>query len=396
MKKPLLAVLGALALCGTAQAQSTNGYASIIEVPVVVNSATFTSDIYLHNPGGATTFQVNYYGGTGTPTGIKSCGTVDLAAGETGRYDLGSLCGLSNAQSNFGRLSIYELDPGNRPFSVYVRVQAFSGNGFSIEGIPAGQITGAGNGANNLAVQGLRRQAGAPGYQTNCFFAAVGEPVTVGWQLRNGTTGAAIGTAQNTVLTANQVVRVLDVFTAAGAPAGDYSNVRLNLFENDAATEPGLLAFCTVQNNTSFDADFRVAKDTSPSDENHRYAAFSSTDGLGNALAMDSLVQKEVHGIHLRQPDWVSCALGGANLANLEMRLVDPQGVVVAGGSDTTSFGEVYLGERHARNGGTNGLWRVEVETRGFGTLPLSYTVSCTNGNGTHRPLLIGTETDTF
>ena len=182
MKKPLLAVLGALVLCGTAQAQSTNGYATIIELPVVVNTSTFTSDIYVHNANGAaTTLSVTYYGATGTATGAKSCGTVALAANETGRYDLGSLCGLSNAQSNFGRLRIYELDPSNRPFSAYARIQSFSGNGFSIEGFPTGQVTGASSGPGNVFVQGLRRQAAAPGYQTNCFFAAVGEPTEVTW-----------------------------------------------------------------------------------------------------------------------------------------------------------------------------------------------------------------------
>lgn len=396
MKKSLLAISGALALCGTAQAQTTYGYASIVEVPVVVNTSTFTTDLYVHNSGGASvTYSVSYYGATGTPTGSKSCGTITLAGSETGRYDLGSLCGLSGAQSNFGRLRIYELATTNVPFSAYARIQSFSGNGFSVEGFPAGQITGTGGGSGNMTVQGLRRQAAAPGYQTNCFFAALNEPTSITWQLRNGTTGAAIGSSSDVPLNANQMVRVLDIFAAAGAPAGDYSNVRLEAYENHV-DEAGILTFCTVQNNTSFDADFRIAKDRTPGDLNHRYSVASGTDGLGNALSLTSYGSQDIHGIHLRNPDWVSCSVGGANTANLEMRLKRPDGTVVAGGSDTTSFGEVYIGERDAVVGGVNGLWTIEVGTRGTGTLPLSYSISCTNGNGTHRPLKLGTSVDNF
>ena len=176
MKKSLLAIVGALALCGSAHAQSPNGYASIVDLPVVVNSGTFTTELFVHANSGATAISVTYHGGVGTPTGVIACSNINLASGESGRYDLGSLCGLSNAQSNFGRLRLYELSTSNRPFAAYARVQSFSGNGFSVEGFPVGNLAGS-NGTQY--VQGLRRQAAAPGYQTNCFMASLNEAVDV-------------------------------------------------------------------------------------------------------------------------------------------------------------------------------------------------------------------------
>lgn len=59
------------------------------------------------------------------------------------------------------------------------------------------------------------------------------------------------------------MIRLLDVFGSLNAPAGDYDNVRA-VFESivpvGGGTSIQFTAACTVQNNTSFDADFRVAK----------------------------------------------------------------------------------------------------------------------------------------
>ena len=151
-----------------------------------------------------------------------------------------------------------------------------------------------------------------------------------------------------------------------------------------------------MQNNTSFDADFRIAKDAGPSDQNYRYSAFSSTDGLGAGLTLDSAAEKEILGIHLRHPDFVACSVGGAQAANFEMQLKDPSGVVVAGGNGVSSFGETYLGDRDTRNNGVSGMWTIEVSSTGSATIPAAYNITCTNGNGTHRPLLLGVGPDDF
>jgi hypothetical protein len=49
------------------------------------------------------------------------------------------------------------------------------------------------------------------------------------------------------------------VFAAAGAAPGDHTNVRAQ-FTRTSAETLDLIGFCTVQDNTSFGADFRIAK----------------------------------------------------------------------------------------------------------------------------------------
>jgi hypothetical protein len=157
------------------------------------------------------------------------------------------------------------------------------------------------------------------------------------------------------------------------------------------------MAFCTVQNNTTFDADFRFAKEDNPADQRNDKTAFSSTTGQGVVLSIpDANTQHEL-GMYLQHPDWVQCALSGTASVDLEMRLKDPDGNIVAGGNDVQSFGEVYLGERSTRNNGVNGLWTLEVENHGVAVaFPKSYGVSCQSGNGTNRPLLLGTDVGEF
>ena len=386
----LTAALAGTVLAGSAMAQTADGYGTLIRVPVAVNTSTFGTDLFIHNPNGQTiSVAVQYYGADGTTNpGARTCTTQNIAAGNTRQVSLASLCGFVGG-SNFGHLRLQELNPENVPFAAYTRVQAFSGDGFSIEGFKIGSITGS---AGNSWVTGLRRQASGPGYQTNCFLASMAEPVGVNWNLQSST-GATIGSAQTTNLAANQMVRFLDVFSAVGAPAGDYNNVTAR-FSELGTGEPGYMAFCTVQNNTTFDADFRFAKEQAPADQRSEKFTFSGTTGQGVALSIpDTTLQHEL-GMYLQHPDWVQCSLSGSGSADLEMRLKDPQGNIVAGGNDVTSFGEVYLGERSTRNNGINGLWTLEVENGSFAlSFPKAYSVSCQSGNGSNRPLLIGTDT---
>src|SRR5206468_165838 len=126
-----------------------------------------------------------------------------------------------------------------------------------------------------------RRAAAAPGFQSNCFIGAMGEAVGVDLELDDAD-GLLIATAHYD-LTANQFVRLLDVFSALGAPAGDYANMRAQFTQNSTG-HPTYLGFCTVQNNTSFDADFRVAKSVAPND---RAKLFSTTTSYTSGTSTD-------------------------------------------------------------------------------------------------------------
>lgn len=397
MVRLILVALAAIGLIASTAvtAQTTRGYGTIIRIPVVASTASNSSTLFVHNPQStATLIQFTYYGATGTALpGARDCGALTVGAGQTVQYSVQTICGLGGGGSFFGQMQLTELDPATKPFAAYTRVQQPSGDGFSIEGFPIGAFS---NTLGFSTVTGLRRQAAAPGYASNCFIGALGEPVTVNLALYSGA-NELIGTAANYTVAANDLVRVLDVFTARGAPAGDYSNVRAEFFENTVGAEPAFVGFCTTENRVTFDSDFRIAKSQTPADDRHLYSAAATTNGLGVPLAINDFVTQHVFGLYLRHPDWVSCTATGAEAIYVELRLKDPDGTVVAGGTRVSSFAEVYLGEKSTRNGGNNGLWTLEVEASSLGaTRPMPYGVSCRSGNGSNPPLFLGTEVAEF
>src|SRR5207245_3916009 len=126
----------------------------------------------------------------------------------------------------------------------------------SVEGFPVGNFSDQVSHST-----GLKRQAAAPTFQTNCFVGSLEQPVSYQLKLFNDTTGAQIGGTLTGSLNAFEQFRYLDVFGPAGvhAPAGDQLNVRAQFTQTSGGTA-NLIGFCTVQDNTSFGADFRIAK----------------------------------------------------------------------------------------------------------------------------------------
>ena len=101
---------------------------------------------------------------------------------------------------------------------------------------------------------------GASGIQTNCFVVALGEPTTVTLSLFDGATGAAKGTPITVDLPIAKMARFLDIFPSVG----EYSNGRLEVATTATGTSPptypGVIAYCTVENTSTRNADFRIAK----------------------------------------------------------------------------------------------------------------------------------------
>lgn len=388
-----LAAAASLAFAGAASAQSPNGFASIVHIPVVVSTGTFRSTLFVHNPGGTVSVDATYYGATGTADAGTplNCGSHNIPAGRTQSFDIADICGFSGA-SNFGTLRLVEQDNKDpHPIAAYTRVQSFSGNGFSIEGFPLAEFS------NNLGpsvVLGLRRDAAAPGYGTNCFASSIGEPVNVSMSLFDGT-NTALGTPYSFVLGGNATLRVLDVFTAVGALAGDYSNVRAEFsLGTGNVGNPSFSAFCTVQNNTSFDADFRIAKTVAPDDQSHLYFSDQLFDGLGAPLVIPAS-GKIVFAIAFKHPDYVQCKITGDGADKSEIQIKDPSGAIVAGGDNVKLIPKFYLGDKTARGNGGNGIWTVEMGSRdGLGDD--KSRLRCFSGAGMTRPLVVGILPDDF
>jgi len=239
-------------------AQTTAGLSTTIVFPVSAQTVSFGNEITLFNPGpNPLTASVSFYeANNSSAPGPKVCNDVVVSANRSVQLTLATQCALGTG-GHFGLVVVADKAvPQSNAFYGYMRVQTPQGQGFSVEGFP---ITNFNNQVSHSV--GLKRQAAAPTFQTNCFVASLNQPVSYELRLFNDTTGAQIGGTLSGSLQPFQQFRYLDVFGANGvtAPAGDQLNVRAQ-FTPTSGGSANLIGFCTVQDNASLGADFRIAK----------------------------------------------------------------------------------------------------------------------------------------
>jgi len=411
------AILIATGLCAPlASAQSTDGYHSIQVFPVVVETASFAQRFTFRNPDTtkALSISASFFPGTGIlPATRTDCPAFSVAADSDRVFtSLRDICPGIPSGNVYGYLYTAEATADNLPYAGYSRISNPQGNGFSVEAFSAQTFTSA-----DATVTGLRRltaTVGSPAFQTNCFIGNLNDvtpPTTpvntqVFYTLYTNT-GTQVGLTTAVNLTPGTLTRLSDVFGTAGAPAGDYDNVRAE-FEEVGTGEPGLMTFCTVQDNTSFGADFRIGKQEEGFSTN-----YSSIGAQDDEVSRDSVVSEDVlfsglvtprqfdlpggafsntHVIYFRHPDRIQCELVDpltkARLSAddaMEMRVLDSNGNLVAGGDGVIGFGEVYLGDKTDRNSGANGRYTIEVEGTGTGlrtNTQRAYGIHCQSGSG--------------
>ena len=385
-------------------------------IPVVAQTVSYTTEVFVRNPNaGSMTIAVRFYEAkTSATPGLRTCNNVTLATGVTTSFTLAGQCTLT-ATSHHGMLVLEDLSvPKTNPFFAFSRTQTPGGNGFSVEAFPAGNFSGQAAG-----VLGLKRQAAAPIYQTNCFVGALGEAVNYSITLFDGTSGAQIGVPVTGSLLPYEMERTLDIFAAAGASAGDHVNARAS-FNNTNSGEPAFVAFCTVQESTFFGADFRIAKSTDSEDRRQKRLTCYSQDTCGTAItgagatAITDVTRKNIHSMFVVPPDFISCTLVSARLADLEMQVRGPGGDVFlsslfpggvgfdSGGSNKTSF-YIFTGDRNtysAVNGNDGQTSRVFIDVSfregGNSTVPIEYGITCNSGNGVSVPYFRATDVDNF
>jgi hypothetical protein len=204
-----------------------------------------------------------------------------------------------------------------------------------------------------------------------------------------------------------QLVRMLDVFAAAGVPPGDVEDA-VARFQPGNGSEGGLLAFCTVQDNTSFGADFRIAK----TDLGLGFLPGAQDDGLLRQIRVSADFRfsgepatrkfvipvgasRNVHVYHFRHPDVIGCKIidAGTNALatagfGVELRLLALDNdtslwVPIAGGTDAVAFSNLYLGDKIDRGKGLNTRYLLEVESNGQNLgVDRFYKVDCSSGSG--------------
>ena len=423
----LRASMCALALAATAapmaaRAQSTDGFHAIQVLPVVVDTASFVTRLTFTNPSSSTrTYRAYYIPAEGTSQAAElDCGTFSLAAGEARTFNnLREVCTALPGGSQFGTLHTMVAAPvpgtGLISFTAYARVENPHGIGFSVEGFPAHTMTGA-----TVEVAGLRRRAataGSPAYQTNCFVGSLHHEApntsatgtVVEYDLVDGN-GDLLAVGEIDV-PPGKMVRVLDIFAHAGLPNGDFDNAQIFFYRGGT---PNVVAFCTVQDNTSFGADFRIGKQFygfsmaqggagSPfAQDDHvmrrteTMASIPLTDGAGGIVAQPFVIPanggSNAHLIQFRKPDWASCDVVQPGtlmpLSGLEIRLLYGN-TVIAGGNDVNYFAPVYLGDKYGYDR-TNSRYILEVEGREPGSgADTPYMLRCRSGSGHSQPDLV-------
>lgn len=263
----LCQAIAAAAICGAlgatpAVAQTALASSKTIVFPVVANTSTFTTTVTLYNPNNLdVTVGLDYFDANNTAVpGQKPCGDLLVPANGSVAFTLASQCTLDPSTSHFGPLIVSDIAAASEIFG-YSRTQNNASAGFSIEGFPSENFA-----TDTTNVTGLAGSTNpAPTYQSNCFVTAQADPITYDMKLFDGN-GTQIGSTVSGSLNAFEQIRYLDVFspTVAAAPtATDFSNVRAEFTRTSTGAQQ-MVAFCTVQDNATFGADFRIAKALTP------------------------------------------------------------------------------------------------------------------------------------
>ena len=399
-------VCGALLNPAPAAATDTDGYHKVLILPLTVKSSTYQASYYIHNPSASATIQValTFYQGvtyatpwSPTATSAYDCGIKAVAPNQVLTYvDLIALCPSAppppTGGSTYGWIWAQEVTSGTTlPFTIFSRIDnATFTSGFEAESAPAHTFTGA-----TQNVLGLRRLTGTSGIQiqTNCFVVALGEATTVTLSLFDGVTGTPKGTSVTVNLPIAKMARFLNIFPEVG----DYSNGRLEVVTTPTGTNPqvypGVIAYCTVENTSTRNADFRIAKASPVFDTQVQREWVENVDEAGKLFTTGATASttepgdRNRHVVYFKHPDVVECLLGGSNAANLEMILVDPEGNIVARAAGNVGFTNLYTGDKgqHGQPGtlmGENGKWSLDVQSLNASGLNKTYAIACRAGSG--------------
>jgi hypothetical protein len=401
-----------------ARAQSNDGFHTLQVIPIVVDSASFTQQFTFRSWLLAETpIAVRFHPGTGQAQAIDCPDFTIPTVPQPARITFASLrdlCPTLPPGAQFGLLYLRVKDGLNRPFAAYSRVSNAQGIGFGVEAFPPHLFTHA-----PAIVSGIRRKAAtpsSPAFQTNCFLANLAEVTP---SARTGATEvfygvfAMDGTGPNAVvaLAPGQMVRLLDVFSAAGFPSGDVDEAEFRYLENSSGPATPIVGFCTVQDNTSFGADFRIAKPDQ--DFNCNTEGGGCDYGMGDAHVLretrsssDTRVSgvgrvpfeipagpghQNSHVFYFRHPDTIGCKLRispshepATPAFGLEMRLMLGD-AVLAGGDGAVGFSGLFLGDKFDL-GDTNQRYVLQVESNGQNEAAARpYIIHCESGSGHTR-----------
>lgn len=401
---------------GQVSASGVDGAARIVVVPLVMVSPQRESLVTLTNAG-PEPFEVQglYVGADGTPArGEHACIALPLPAGASRTVPLSVLCPevRGTDAEDFGYVEFVSRGDAHLSFSATSWVETDKGRTFAIDGVPVGAFDPSQDNDAALRVQALDGEVLDPlnpqplERRVLCYAATRDEPKDVTWVLDKGRQGQPIALQ----LGPRQMVR-LDALAAAGLAPGLHTRTSADLRARDAAL---VIAGCAVEDVSSHTLDYRLAQTEAPLDTARlRHVALDTGVVAGpwifaSGWGTPAQPFKVVLSTYLHRDDQVRCRLVQPTRVSpqfdptpwLELRVVDPDGAVRAGGDRATDSGEFSTGVRNALSGGYRNRWAIEISLDEASQAQVPYPTNqppglwgleCWSAAGMSQPLPVAT-----
>jgi hypothetical protein len=425
-----------------ARAASLDGAGRMVVLPFAVSGPQRETTVYITNPSPRPiTVHALYVGAEGTPfeaskqpgTGAVFCDSTRLEAGESQGRRLSSLCPISTPDvENLGYLEFITYGSwDSAPFEVTSLVDVVAAGHFGVDGVPTAAFDPGQTAflrAGTLRVHDLMGDVATmmpAEHLAHCAVATLGEKKTVTVQLQEYSSGMAkpFGSPVTVTLPPWRMQFLGDIFQRAGLPPGRHANVTAEFYADSLPWNPvagdagGLIATCSVENVSSRLADVRLAGTPSPRDGGRtRSVARGDSNFVVGPWSVGYLMplgKKAVMSVYLRHEDRVRCYLtesdvfpNGGVAPWQELRVLDPDGNIVAGGSDMNDTGVFGTGVKNARHAGVNDRWTIEISWRearagDYSQIPNAnrldvFGVECSATNGVSGLLPLDTRSDDF
>jgi hypothetical protein len=416
-----------------ARATSLDGAGRIVIVPYAVAGTERESTVYLTNPSSlAIRIFGSYVGADGTPmaassVGVRICGSVSLRAGEARQILLSQLCPLGTPDvENFGYLELAVFGGfDTNPFFATSVVTTRNGERFTVEGVPVGALdpgTTSQFRASTLRVIGLEGTIPNPPTALvekvpHCYLGARGEDKDVSVQLMDYTSGSAraVGNPITVRLRRLTMVKLANLLALAHLPPQGYSNLTAELYALPPTEGADLVAGCSVETLSTRTEDFRIATTPQPNDRSRSRSPVRGDTRLSVGSAKVGILMNQGMKVrlafYLRHEDRARCWIVPSLVAPQEnpapwqeLRVLSPDGVVVAGGPGISDTGTFSTGVKNQVSQGVNGRWVVEVSWRGTpatgypnsGLTTGAFGVLCESTSGISAMLPLNPATDDF
>jgi hypothetical protein len=340
---------------------------------------------------------------------------------------LSQLCPLGTPDvENVGFLELSTFGGfDTNPFFATSVVNTRNGDRFGVEGVPVGALDPGAPGQfrqSTLRVIGLEAEIpNSPNVVvskvSHCYLGALGEDKDVAVQLMEYRTGSArpLGGPIPIRLRRWTMVKLANVLAQTNLPPQVFSNVSAEIYAVAPTIGANLVAGCSVETLSTKTEDFRIATTPQPNDHSRSRLPVrgDSRFYVGKALVGVTMHPgtKARMALYLRHEDRARCWIVPSVLVPQEnpapwqeLRVLSPDGVLVAGGPSVSDTGTFFTGIKNQVAQGVNSRWVVEASWRGTpatgyppsGLTPGAFGVLCESASGASAMLPLNLATDDF